>query len=76
MPPSRPERHNAKARRSVAGGSSHKKHKKKKPETLAVDSVDTNAEILEHKSPEEKETSRREALRQEVTINKVCVEIY
>jgi ATP-dependent RNA helicase DHX37/DHR1 len=76
MPPSRPERYNAKARRSVAGGSSHKKHKKKKPETLAVDSVDTNAEILEHKSREEKETSRRETLRQEVTINEVCAEIY
>jgi ATP-dependent RNA helicase DHX37/DHR1 len=71
MPPSRSERYNAKARRSVAGGSSHKKHKKKKPETVAMDSVDTNAEILEHKSREEKDTNRRETLRQEVNIKNV-----
>lgn len=64
MPPSRPERYNAKARRSIVGGSSHKRKKNKKPST--VDTVDPNAEVLEHRPQEEKEATRREVLRQEV----------
>ncbi|CAG8714751.1 6319_t:CDS:1, partial [Acaulospora colombiana] len=54
MPPSRPERYNAKARRSVAGGSSHKKKKLKKV-LISGQKSDPNAEILERKSLEEKE---------------------
>jgi hypothetical protein len=55
----------------VVGGSSHKKHKKKKP-TVEADPVDANAEILDHKSREAKESSRRETLRQEVSLENVC----
>lgn len=64
MPPSRRERHNAKARRSVAGGSSHK-HKKVKKRKPSNEDVDVNADVLGHKSIEDKEASRRERLRQE-----------
>ena len=76
MPPSRPERFNAKARRSVVGGSSHKRKKNKK--TLAAEPADTNAnaEILEYKPLEEKEASRREVLRQEVRFQYLVTNTY
>jgi ATP-dependent RNA helicase DHX37/DHR1 len=66
MPPSRPERFNARARKSIAGGSSHKKKKFKKAKDTLEDDVDPNAEILQHKTSEEREATRREILRQEV----------
>ncbi|PVF97189.1 P-loop containing nucleoside triphosphate hydrolase protein [Serendipita vermifera] len=67
MPPSRPERYNAKARRSVAGGSSHKKKKLKKA-LISGQLPDSNAEILERKSLEEKEASRRQVLMEELLL--------
>lgn len=66
MPPSRPERFNARARKSIAGGSSHKKKKFKKSKDALEEDVDPNAEILQHKTSAEKEATRREILRQEV----------
>jgi ATP-dependent RNA helicase DHX37/DHR1 len=66
MPPSRPERFNARARKSIAGGSSHKKKKFKKSKDTLEDEVDPNAEILQPKTSEEREATRREILRQEV----------
>ena len=69
MPPTPRERFNAKARRSVAGGSSHKKKKIKKPnkdEAEGQEHPDANAEILVEKPKEEKEQHRRDLLRQEV----------
>lgn len=71
MPPTPRERFNAKARRSVAGGSSHKKKKFKKPQKGQGESqeyADANAEILVEKPEEEKEQNRREVLRQEVCL--------
>ncbi|KAG8831892.1 putative ATP-dependent RNA helicase DHR1 [Serendipita sp. 399] len=65
MPPTRPERFNAKARKSGPGTSSHKKKKRRKPKAAPDEGVDPNAEILEHKTLAEKEATRREALRQE-----------
>jgi ATP-dependent RNA helicase DHX37/DHR1 len=73
MPPSRPERFNAKARKSIAGGSSHKKKKFKKSKDTLEDDVDPNAEILPHKTSEEKEATRREILKQEVRTFSVTV---
>lgn len=66
MPPLRPERYNAKARKSVAGGSSHKR---KAPKiTKNEETTDPNAEILELRPQEEKERNRREIMKQEVLI--------
>jgi len=66
----RPERHNAKARQSVAGGRSHKKgklrNKNSEQDHEAAEPVDANAAVLARKSAEEKERNRRERLRQEV----------
>jgi len=76
MPPSRPERFNARARKSVVGGSSHKKKKTKKEKEAVEEDVNPNAEILEHKTNEEKETTRREILRQEVRMSKKYLETY
>ena len=73
MPPSRPERFNARARKSVAGGSSHKKKKFKKLKDAKEENVDPNAEILQLKTGEEKEATRREILRQEVRVFSVTV---
>jgi hypothetical protein len=59
----RPTRFNAKARRNGAG-SSHKRGKSRGKQLA----VDTNADIVQHKSTEEKELSRREQLKQEVSV--------
>lgn len=65
----RPQRYNAKARSSVAGGS-HKKGKAKKTHSEDPPAVegqaDTNADILEHKAEEDKERDRRERMKREV----------
>jgi hypothetical protein len=71
MPPTPRERFNAKARRSVAGGSSHKKRKvreSRKAEDEGQEHHDANAEILVEKTREENEQHRREFLRQEVCL--------
>ena len=71
MPPAPRERFNAKARRSVAGGGSHKRKKVKKPRKdggEGQEHADANAEILVEKTKEEREQSRREILRQEVCL--------
>ncbi len=71
MPPTPRERFNAKARRSVAGGSSHKKKKVKtlrKDEGEDQEPADANAEILVEKTKDEREQRRRELLRQEVCL--------
>ena len=59
----RPARFNAQARRNGAG-SSHKRGKNRSKQLA----VDTNADIVQLKSTEEKELSRREQLRQEVSV--------
>jgi len=77
MPPTPRERFNAKARRSVAGGSSHKKKKVKKlpkDEGEGLGLPDANAEILVEKTKEEREQRRREFLRQEVCL--VTLQVY
>ena len=69
------ERYNAKARQSVAGGTSHKKRRRRgikgpagcdpagaPTEILA----DPNAEIINLKSLEQKEQERKERIRQQV----------
>lgn len=69
------ERYNAKARQSVAGGTSHKKRRRRvtkgpagsdpsgaPTETLA----DPNAEIISLKSLEQRELERKERIRQQV----------
>lgn len=65
----RPQRFNAKARSSVAGGS-HKKGKAKKTHSEGSphveENADTNADILEHKAEEDRERDRRERLKREV----------
>lgn len=66
MPPSRAERYNAKARRSVAGASSHKKKRPKRLNTDKDEPTDPNAPILDQKSKEEKEATRRDILREEL----------
>lgn len=69
------ERYNARARQSVAGGTSHKKRKRRSASGLTgVDATgapveafaDPNAEIIGLKSPEQKELERRERVRQQV----------
>jgi hypothetical protein len=62
----RPERFNSKARRSSAT-SSHKRGKQRHPKSQPA--ADTNLEIVQHKSTEEKELDRREQLKQEVRVN-------
>jgi hypothetical protein len=62
----RPERFNAKARLNSAVGSSHKRGKKRSGSGKPL-AVDTNADIVQRKSIEEKELSRREELKQEVS---------
>ncbi|KAI0320190.1 P-loop containing nucleoside triphosphate hydrolase protein [Amylostereum chailletii] len=65
----RPERYNAKARKSIAG-SSHKRGKTraKKPSTegCATELVDANTDILEHKTAEAKDADKKERMRQEL----------
>lgn len=69
------ERYNSKARQSVAGGSSHKKRRRRGtkgptggdpsgPPTEAL--TDPNAEIISLKSLEQKEIERKERIRQQV----------
>lgn len=62
----RPERFNAKARRSSSTASSHKQGKQRRLKRHSV--VDTNPEILPRKSTEEKEIDRREQLKKEVSV--------
>ena len=77
MPPTPRERFNAKARRSVAGGSSHKKktvRKLRKDEGEDQEHADANAEILVEKTKEEREQRRKDTLRQEVRL--VTLEVH
>ncbi|KAI0004527.1 hypothetical protein BJV74DRAFT_807885 [Russula compacta] len=60
----RQERFNAKARRSSTITSSHKRGKQRRPKKQPV--TDTNAEIVQCKSAEEKELDRKEQLRREL----------
>ena len=62
----RPERFNAKARRSSSTASSHKGRKQRRLKKHSA--VDTNLEILPRKSTEEKELDRREQLKKEVSV--------
>lgn len=63
MAPPQRVRFNAKARGSVAGGSSHKKRRGKNK-----DGGDTNITEVVPKSVGEKETERAERMRQEVSM--------
>ncbi len=65
----RPERFNAKARRNSAVGSSHKRTKNRSTSRKQL-AVDSNANIVQRKSTEEKELGRREQLKQEVSVNR------
>lgn len=62
----RPERFNAKARRSSSLATSHKRGKQRRLKRHSE--VDTNPEILPRKSTEEKELDRREQLKKEVSV--------
>lgn len=62
----RPERFNAKARRSSSTASSHKRGKQRRLKRHSV--LDTNPEILPRKPTEEKELDRREQLKKEVSV--------
>lgn len=62
----RPERFNAKARRSSLTASSHKGGKQRRLKRHSA--LDTNPEILPRKSTEEKELDRREQLKKEVSV--------
>lgn len=62
----RPERFNAKARRSSLTASSHKRGKQRRLKRHSV--LDTNPEIMSRKSTEEKELDRREQLKKEVSV--------
>ena len=64
----RPTAHNARARQSVAGGSSRKKGKRKSAKTTPGEEQDSNATILASKSAEDKEADKAERLRQEVCL--------
>ena len=59
----RPERFNAKARRSTSTTSSHKRGKQSRQPV-----TDTNPEVLPRKSTQEKDLDRREQLKKEVTV--------
>ena len=63
----RPERFNAKARRSTSSTSSHKRGKQSRQPV-----TDTNPEVLPRKSTEEKDLNRREQLKKEVTVLLIC----
>jgi hypothetical protein len=63
----RPERFNAKARRSGSTASSHKRGKQRRHKRQPITDADTNPEILPRKSTEEKEIDRREQLKKEVS---------
>lgn len=63
MPPHRPERFNAKARTSIAGGSGHKK--RKRGENAQQAAVDSNAAILTAQAPTAQD-ARKAQLRDEV----------
>ena len=68
------ERYNARARQSVAGGSSHKKRRRRNANGPTEDSAkaptavtpDPNAEMISLKPLEQKELERRERVRQQV----------
>jgi ATP-dependent RNA helicase DHX37/DHR1 len=60
----RPARFNAKARQTSAVGSSHKRGKSSRKQLA----LDTNADIVQRKSTEEKELSRRDQLKQEASV--------
>ena len=63
----RPERFNARTRRSSSTTSSHKRGKQSR-QTV----TDTNPEVLPRKSTEEKDLNRREQLKNEVTVLLIC----
>jgi len=63
----RPERFNSKARKSGAATSSHKRGKQRRLKRQLA--TDTNLEVVQHKSTEEKELDRREQLKKEVRVN-------
>lgn len=62
----RPQRFNAKARRSGATFS-HKRGKQRYPKTQPAP-ADTNLEVVQHKSTEQKKLDRREQLKKEVRL--------
>ena len=62
----RPERFNAKARKGSAT-TSHKRGKQRRLKKQPV--ADTNLEVIQRKSTEEKGLDRREQLKKEVKIN-------
>jgi ATP-dependent RNA helicase DHX37/DHR1 len=63
------ERHNTKARRSTAGSRKKGKSRHKSNGVIpTVDALDSNAAILEYKSPEDKERDRKEMLLKEVCL--------
>jgi len=75
------ERHNARARQSVAGGASHKKRKRRSAKgptgggaAEAPDEVipDPNAEVISLKPFEQKESERRERIKHQVCTS-LCV---
>lgn len=63
----RPERFNSKARKGTATASSHKRGKQRRLERQLA--TDTNLEVVQPKSTEEKELDRREQLKKEVRVN-------
>jgi hypothetical protein len=63
----RPERFNYKARKSSATASSHKRGKQRR--LKGQPAADTNLEVVQRKSTEEKELNRREQLKKEVRVN-------
>ena len=63
----RPKRFNEKARQSSAIASSHKRGKQRRPRVQSA--TDTNLEIVQLKSTEEKDLDRREQLKKEVIAN-------
>lgn len=64
------ERFNAKARQSTAGGKKRKRARLEDADTKleAETQRDTNAEIIELKTKEQKEADRRERLRKEASL--------
>jgi hypothetical protein len=62
-----PERFNSKARKSSATASSHKRGKQRR--LKGQPAADTNLEVVQRKSTEEKELNRREQLKEEVRVN-------
>jgi len=63
----RPERFNSKARNGSVAASSHKRGKRRRLKKQPA--ADTNLEVVQRKSTEDKELHRREQLKKEVRAN-------